>query len=87
MYTLFHTLWRTPSLLKMVSKFLGSAPVVALPSTTRPGRHFGLNGQASKKMSSPDWLQSTTLSRSVGLIGYNKDNIVEESRFDWIRND
>ena len=39
LYTLFHTLWHTPSLLKMVSKFLGSAPVVALPSTTRPGRH------------------------------------------------
>ncbi len=37
-YTLFHTLWRKPSLLKTASNCLGSAPVVALPSTTRQGR-------------------------------------------------
>jgi hypothetical protein len=33
-YTPFHTLWHKSSLLQTAAKFLGSAPVVALPSIT-----------------------------------------------------
>ncbi len=37
-YTSFHTLCHKTSLLKTPAKFLGSAPEVALPSTTRQGK-------------------------------------------------
>jgi hypothetical protein len=29
------------------------------------------------KLSSPDWIQSTTLSKSIDLIGYNKQHCRE----------